>query len=177
MESRWYGLLYLSAGLPTGSSHTGAIIRENGKAGSGYAEHLLLPFGNLSLDPYRGNMGTGSIDAWKLLMNVEGTPFVTVQACVEQYVPLEEFFGDGASGLDFTSVEISDADKAALGLASDPEIVDGKLRIFPLLTGSAMLTVKALAGTGNGSGISGSEFSREISILSRNTVSHNGGWL
>ena len=134
-------------------------------------------FGNLSLDPYRGNMGTGSIDAWKLLMNVEGTPFVTVQACVEQYVPLEEFFGDGASGLDFTSVEISDADKAALGLASDPEIVDGKLRIFPLLTGSARLTVKALAGTGNGSGISGSEFSREISILSRNTVSQNGGWL
>ena len=137
-------------------------------------------FGLVDLNKYRGQMGTGYIDAWKLLMNIEGTPYVIVKAGEEQSIPLNAFFGDGSDNLTYTDVTISAADEEAIGLFARPEIRNGKLVIFPLLTGSAKLTVTAVGGgdhLGGGDSMGGTEISREISVLVRNISSANGGWL
>ena len=136
--------------------------------------------GNLNLANYRGHMGTGYIDAWRLLMNVEGTPCVTVKVGEQQTVSMEDFFGAGATRLTYTGVEMSSDDRAALGLDSTPSVVNGYLVFTPVLAGSAKLTVSAIAGgdtVGSSSGMGGTEISREISILARNVASDNGGWL
>ena len=138
-------------------------------------------FGFADLNKYRGGMGTGSIDAWKLLMNIEGTPFATVQAGGLRQIPLEDFFGEGAERLTYTGVKIDKSDKEALGLLADPAVRNGKLEIYPLLAGAAKLTVTAVGGgeeLGGGESMGGTEISREISVIVRNVpASENGGWL
>lgn len=137
-------------------------------------------FGPVDLNKYRGNMGTGYIDAWKLLMNIEGTPCLTVKAGDEQSISLDSFFGSGSEGLTYIGVEISKPDKEAIGLVDDPEIRDGKLVIWPLLTGAAKMTVTAIGGgdhLGGGNSMGGTEVTREISVIVRNVSSSNGGWL
>ena len=136
--------------------------------------------GLVDLNKYRGNMGTGYIDAWKLLMNIEGTPMVTVKAGEEQSIPLDDFFGEGSANLTYLDVTVSDEDRKAVGLVADPVIRGGKLVIFPLLPGSVKMTVSAIGGgneLGGGNGMGGTEISREISVLVRNIPSGNGGWL
>ena len=136
--------------------------------------------GTMTLSRYKGKMGTGSVNAWRFLMALEGTPCITVKAGENQTVSLNAVFGGGSSSLTYTEVEVSDEDKAALGLSSDPKIIGGGLNITPTKLGSAKITVKAIAGgtsLGGGNSMGGSEISREVSIISRAVSSTNGGWL
>ena len=139
---------------------------------------------------YRGKMGTGVIDAWKLLMNVEGTPSLSVRVLDEsdkaKRYDLEEFFGNGAADLTYLGIECDPATREALGISADAsslEIKYGKLSIKPTKSGSGKITIKALAGydedgvaDGN-TQIGAMEISRTISIMARGVVSDNGGWL
>lgn len=136
--------------------------------------------GTMTLSRYKGKMGTGSIDAWRFLMALEGTPCITVKAGENQTVSLDAIFGGGSSSLTYTEVEVSEEDKAALGLSSNPKIIGGGLNITPTKLGSAKITVKAIAGgtsLGGGKNMGGSEISREVSIISRAVSSTSGGWL
>ena len=145
----------------------------------------------VDLGAYRGGkMGTGGIDAWKLLMNVEGTPSISVKVLGEdekaKRYDLTEYFGGGATDLTYIGVECDAATRQALGLSDDAaslEIKYGKLSIKPTKVGSGKITVKALAGydedgvaDGN-TQIGGMEISRTISIVSRGVAAGNGGWL
>lgn len=139
-------------------------------------------YGNdLDLSLYRKKMGTGAIDAWKLLMAIEGTPCVVAKVGESQRLDLKTYFGGSAANLTYTGVEIDAESKAALGLMEDPEMKYGKLSINPTKVGSGKVTITAIAGgevLGGGDKVGGSEIRREISILSRNSaVSSNGGWL
>ena len=58
-----------------------------------------IPF---DLTPYLYNTGTGSIDAWRLLMQVEGTPNMLVQTGKDTKVALNQFFGPSATNLTYT---------------------------------------------------------------------------
>lgn len=141
----------------------------------GYSSTTLKP-----LAPYKGKMGTGSINTWKFLMQIEGTQCITAAVGEEQLLDLSPIFGGGASKLTYLSVEMSEADMAAIGIGSVPEIKDGRLSINPGKTGSAKMTVTAIAGgtgLGGGDNIGGMEIRREVSVLSRNIKSENGGWL
>lgn len=136
----------------------------------------------MPLSPFKGNMGSGTIDAWRLLMQIEGTPVIPVQTGVSQEVGLEPYFGGGASSvlLDNAAVSISEDDRNAIGLQTDPYIMYGKLFIRPTKTGAAKLTVTAMIGgdSENSSDTpSGETITREISVIARSTVSGNGGWL
>jgi hypothetical protein len=136
--------------------------------------------GNLNIAPYKGKMGTGTIDAWKLLMQIEGTPYIMAETGKAQRLDLDTVFGGHSSGLTYTGVEISDEDYSALGLAAAPVIKSGKLLIQPTKSGSAKILVKAIAGgenTGGGNSIGGMEISKEVSIIARGVYSGNGGWL
>ncbi len=136
-----------------------------------------VPF---DLTPMLGGMGTGLIDAWRLLMNIEGTPSLTVQKGTPWKLSLEEYFGGSASNLTYTSVEMDPVSREILGVEGDPYVKNGKLHILCTKTGSAKITVKAIAGgdvVGGGAVMGGTEFTREISILSRSVASQKGGWL
>lgn len=139
-----------------------------------------IPF---DLTPYLYKTGTGAIDAWRLLMQIEGTPSMLVQTGRETKVALNQFFGPSASNLTYTKIDISDQAREALGVEGEPYIKYGKLFINCTKNGSAKISISAIAGgdtvTGQGlSVIGGTEFTREISVLSRyEGVAENGGWL
>lgn len=139
-----------------------------------------VPF---DLTPYLYNTGTGSIDAWRLLMQVEGTPSMIVKTGKESKVSLNQFFGPSASNLTYTKIEISDQARETLGVEGEPYIKYGKFFINCTKNGSAKISISAIAGgdsyAGQGlTGVGGTEFTREISVLSREAgVAENGGWL
>ena len=147
---------------------------------------------------YQYNMGTGAIDAWKLMMNIEGTPCLSVKVGLEKGYNLDAFFGEGSEYMTYESVEIDRETMAAIGIKRKPYIKDGRLIINPCKVGSGKITIKAIAGgnnvagsvqgdmTGNGDivtipnsngGMGGMYITREISIISRGVASDNGGWL
>ena len=137
----------------------------------------------MPLSPFKGKMGSGTIDAWRLLMQIEGTPVVTVKVGQEQGVSLEEFFGGGASSVLLNSPEVEPLEideMNAIGLLGQPYVKYGKLYIHPTRIGSVKITVSALVGgdSENASDTpSGQRVKREVSIMARANVSENGGWL
>lgn len=137
-------------------------------------------YGNMSLSKFRGKMGTGAVDAWQLLMQIEGTPCLMATVGAENVLSLESVFGGGYAALKYTGIEISAADKVSLGLDDDPSIKLGRIIITPRRTGNAKITVKAIAGgntVGGGSSMGGMEISKTVSIVARGVRSDNGGWL
>ncbi len=151
----------------------------------GYENGSKVPEANLG--NYRGKMGTGAVDAWKLLMAVEGTPTLTVLAGRSKRYDLSPYFG--TTNVKYLSVEADAGTRAALGLETDPEIdLEGSfptkpLKLNPTKIGSGKIVVKAIAGydedgvVDGESHIGGMEITRTISVMSRGVVSDNGGWL
>ena len=133
----------------------------------------------LELRNYYGRMGTGAIDAWQMLMQVEGIPSIIVECGKECRVDLKDYFGGGFETITFTSVETDAVYKDALGIVS-ASVDDGYLSIRCEKKGSGKIRVKAIAGgtyAGGPGGIGGTEIEREISILSRGVRGWNNGWL
>ncbi len=72
--------------------------------------------GTMYLENYRKQLGTGAVDAYQLLMQIEGTPCLKVGVGAEELVPLTQFFGGSATNLTYTGVSMSAADMAKLGI-------------------------------------------------------------
>lgn len=135
----------------------------------------VIPLGN-----YRKKMGTGSIDAWKLMMNIEGTPCIVAEVGKNQWLNLSDYFGTSSSSLTYTGVEVSTDAITSLGLKQTPYIEYGRLWVYPTKCGSAKITVKAVGGgenVGTDDKMGGMEFSREVSVIVKSHKSDNGGWL
>lgn len=133
----------------------------------------------LNLDDYYGKMGTGAVDAWKFLMQIEGTPSVQAKSGEVLEIALEDYFGGHAAELTYLGVDAGSA-SVSLGLDSTPVVENGVLKLTCTKVGSGKVTVKAIAGgdkLGGGDSIGGMEISREISIVSRPLATQNGGWL
>ena len=137
----------------------------------------------MDLTPFWGNMGTGAIDTWRLLMQIEGTPCLVVQSGADSKMTLDQYFSPAASNLTYTKVEVSPEAREALGIEGNPYVKYGKLHIRCTKEGSAWISITAIAGgsevAGQGSAtMGGSEFTREVAILSRvAAISENGAWL
>ena len=132
----------------------------------------------LNLDEYKGNMGTGSVDAWRFLMQIEGTPSILAKVGEEIEVDLKDYMGGHAADLTYLEIDIKGA--SSLGITNEPAIEKGIMKITCTKVGSGKISVKAIAGgdkIGGGDSIGGMEFSKEISIASRPYVAGNGGWL
>ncbi len=138
-----------------------------------YREHTIR------LDDYKGKLGSGYIDAYRLLMQIEGTPCLYIAAGAPQLLSLSEYFGQNSASLTYTAVEMSQQDKSALGIRKDPTIDGGMLSIECSKSGCATVTVKALVGGDKEGGavIGGTEVTRKFAIVVRKAVSGNGGWL
>ena len=129
----------------------------------------------LGLEKYKGQMGTGAVDAWKFLMAVEGTPTILVQAGKKMSVDVSRYVSNGGT----YTVSVDDATKAALGLTSDPAVKDGRLEIECSKIGSGKIVLSGKVGkdTQKEDGIGEMAYSRTISIASRPFATNNGGWL
>ena len=138
--------------------------------------------GNSTMDltKYRKQMGTGSIDAWKLMMKIEGVPDKLVACGQEQWVDLSDQFGTSSPNLTYLKVEVLGNGKESLGLAKDPDIRYGRLFIHPTKIGAAKIKITAVGGgtaVGTDKKTGGMQVSQVISVISRNFKSDNGGWL
>lgn len=134
----------------------------------------------LSLGEYYHEMGTGSIDAWMLMMQIEGIPSILARTGENQWLSIDGYFGTASKSLTYIGVEVSESTRAALGLEEDPYIQYGKLWIHPTKCGAGKVTVKAVGGGshigGGDNPPGGMEISQEISVIARSVKSENGGW-
>lgn len=133
------------------------------------------------IDIYSGLMGTGYIDAFKVLMNVEGTPCLPVRIGVRQSINLYEVLGKGVEAYTFLNggIEMSAADKTKLGIEGDLSVSGGALSIKCTKAGSAIVTLRFIAGgtaVGTDSATGGMAVEKKVAIVAREFAT-NGGWL
>ncbi len=150
------------------------------KLASGKKDYLPSTGLSMNLANYRKQMGTGAIDAWRLMMKIEGTPCLTAETGRNQWIDLSDAFGTASVNLTYLGVECSQADKDAIGLAEEPYIKYGRLYINPTKVGSAKFLITAVGGgteVGGDSAIGGMEISQEVSVVVRPHKSENGGWM
>lgn len=154
----------------------------------------------LTLTPYYHNVGTGCIDAWKFLMNIQGVPCATALVGEQQFISLDSILGSSSVSLTYTNVSVSEEAVKALGLQKMTPTVStgtnghpvpdnecyayekfGKLYIHPTRIGVGTITIEVVGGGfeigGGDNPPGGMPVKRMISILSRNSKSENGGWL
>lgn len=146
----------------------------------------------LDLGKYRNMMGSGSIDAWTLMMKIEGVPCISAITGKNQWLDVSDFFGTSSVNLTFIGeeldnggikVEVNAKGRESLGLAEEPYMKNGRLYVHPTKAGSAKFTVRAIAGgseIGSDAAIGGMEVTQEISVIARSVKSENnglGGWL
>jgi hypothetical protein len=113
-------------------------------------------------------------------MNLEGTPNIVAKVGEESKVSLVSCFGEPAANLTYTRIEIDDEAREALGIEGEPYINNGRLFVKCNKYGSAKIRIYAIAGgekEATPAVMGGSEFYREVSLLSRVSIAENGGWL
>lgn len=134
--------------------------------------------GTFELSSYKGQMGTGAVDAYRFLTAVEGIPSILAKTGSKLSIDLSEYLGGTAANFDF-KVTVDSKVKESLGLESDPVIRNGKLELTCTKVGGGRITLSSSVGkdTSREDGIGGLDFSREVSVISRPFASDNGGWL
>ena len=132
-------------------------------------------FTEMPLEPYKGKMGTGAIDAWKFLMAIEGTPSYMAEVGKAVKIDLSRY----CNAFDEYTISVDEASRTSLGLASEPVIKNGKLEIQCDKIGAGKITLSAAVGKDpeKTDGIGEMAYTREISIVSRPFATDNGGWL
>ncbi|MBR5807330.1 MAG: hypothetical protein IKY24_01775, partial [Alistipes sp.] len=127
---------------------------------------------------YKGKLGAGYIDAYKLLLQVDGTPYAVVKTNGGE-IDLAPFFGDGVYNAQLQKIDISDEDKANIGLG-DCTYDAGKLTVNCSKSGVATFKVTLLVGGGsldNSNRPYPTAVTKSFVVMSKSNVSANGGWL
>lgn len=152
---------------------------------------------DLEMYPFYHMMGTGAIDAWQLMMHIEGVPTLTTKIGTKDWIDLSEYFGTSSVSLTYLAVDVPQSTIESLGLqeisatntAKNPAVPEkgyayiqyGRLYMQATKIGSGKVTIHAVGGgdhLGGGSNPTGGmEVVQEISIVSREVKSSNGGWL
>lgn len=134
----------------------------------------------IPLKKYYKELGTGTIDATQLLLQVEGTPCVKANVLVETRVVLTEIFGKSAANLTYKKVTMDTDEMDKLGMSKIPEINENGEFVFTCNKyGIGKVTVKAIAGgivVGGDKATGGHEIEKTFYIIARDMAS-NGAWL
>ena len=134
---------------------------------------------DITYSDYEGMLGGGYIDAYKMLLSVEGTPCKVVAVGATTAIDLSTYFGGGVADAEFVSAEASAEDAEAVGLTIG-EYSKGKISIKTTKVGTATITVKMLVGGGSLTDNKKpfpTEVVRKFVVISKETVASNGGWL
>ena len=157
-----------------------------------YKAHAALP-----MAPYYHQMGTGAIDAWQLMMQIEGIPTLVAKLDKTDYIDLSPYFGTSSVSLTYLSVEVPQSTVESLGLqsikasntqkyAAVPEegyayVQYGRLYMHPTKVGSGKITIHVVGGGdhlgGGNNPTGGMELVQEVSVISREVKATNGGWM
>ena len=170
------------------------------KIGATQAKTYAYYLKDLQMAPYYHQMGTGAIDAWRLMMHIEGLPTLTAQVGRKQWIDLTPSFGTASVSLTYLDIEVPQATVESMGLqkiepsnteqypaAVDPNgyayVQFGRLYIHPTKIGSGKLNVSAVGGGDHlGGGTNppgGMKLTQTVSLISREADggNGNGGWL
>ncbi len=128
---------------------------------------------DINLSNYQGQMGSGNIDAFKMMMTIKGVTCITVNVGAQATIDVKPFLGNVTA----VDVEIAAEDMTRLGIVGKPQIFGGKIMLTCGKVGACVMKVKLQAGTNSGSGISGIIVEKEIAIVAREAQAANGGWL
>lgn len=134
---------------------------------------------NLDYPSFSGKLGAGYIDAYKLLLQVDGTPYNVVKCGVDSEIDLSTYLGDGLLHSELLKIDISDEDKANIGLG-DCFYNAGKLTMNCSKVGVATVTVVMLVGGGSTSVNTAphpTEVSKQFVVIAKDSVPMNNGWL
>ena len=145
--------------------------------------------GTLNLASYNNKMGTGLIDAYRVLMAVRGTRCIPLPVGEEVIINVASYIGDGTNDkIKMLESEISQEVIDALGI-ENMKWMGGKLMLTCTKPGSAMVTLKYIAGgnnVGGGQITGGMEAQQEFALVARRGISYDegtleptnpGGWL
>ena len=144
--------------------------------------------GTLNLASYNNKMGTGLIDAYRTLMSVRGTTCIALPVGESVAINLGKYIGDGQLNIKMLNPVISQETMDKLGI-TDIKLMGGKLIITCTKPGSALVTLKYVAGgstVGGGQITGGLEAEKEVALVVRYGVQVDestnepiipGGWL
>ena len=144
--------------------------------------------GTINLSSYNNKMGTGLIDAYRVLMAVRGTTCIPIPLNEQVIFDVSPYIGDGKGSIKMLQSEISDEVKEKLGII-DCKFMGSKLIMTCTKPGSALVTLKYVAGgstVGGGQITGGMEAQQEFALIVRPGVKvdegtgaplNPGGWL
>ena len=145
--------------------------------------------GTLNLASYNNKMGTGLIDAYRVLMAVRGTKCIPLPVGEEVIVNVASYIGDGTNDkIKMVESELSQEVIDALGI-ENIKWMGGKLMLTCTKPGSGIVTLKYIAGgnvQGGGQITGGMEAQQEFAFVARYGVTYDegtlepnnpGGWL
>ena len=145
--------------------------------------------GTLNLASYNNKMGTGLIDAYQVLMAVRGTKCIAIPVGEEVIINIASYIGDGTNDkIKMLESEIPQEAIDALGI-ENIKWMGGKLMITCTKPGSALVTLKYVAGgtnVGGGQITGGMATQQEFAFVARHGVTYDegtlepnnpGGWL
>lgn len=144
--------------------------------------------GTMNLKSYQNKMGTGLIDAYRALMAVRRTTCIPVALDQPTVIDMGKHLGDGNLSIRMVESEIPEEVITKLGI-TDYEFKGGKLSIHCTKAGSALVTLKYIAGgnvVGGGQITGGMEAEQEFALLVRPGIDLdeesgspivNDGWL
>lgn len=104
--------------------------------------------GTMNLSTYKNKMGTGIIDAYRVLMAVRGTKCIPIPLGEEALIDVSNYIGDGNIYVKMLESEISEEVIEKLGI-TDIKWIGSKLIITCTKPGSAIVTLKYIAGGSN----------------------------
>lgn len=147
-----------------------------------YSEYGTSQPQTMSLSSYNKKMGSGYADAYLLLLQVEGTPFISMTKTTSSAtsIDLTTFFGGGASALTFKSVNVSTEDKTAVDM-SMCTLSGSNLMVACYKPGVAIVTVTALVGgtsqTATTTPVATAVTKKFALVVRDGGTAANGGWL
>jgi hypothetical protein len=144
--------------------------------------------GTMNLPSYSNKMGTGLIDAYRVLMAVRGTRCIPVPLGEQVILDINQFFGDGNCQIKMLKSDIPADVIEKLGIESC-QFMGSKLLLTCTKPGSAIVTLKYVAGgnqLGGGLITGGMEAQQEFALIVRPGITLDegtgapiipGGWL
>ena len=145
--------------------------------------------GTLNLASYNNKMGTGLIDAYRVLMAVRGTKCIPIPVGEEVMINISSYIGDGTNDkIKMLESEIPEEAIEALGI-ENIKWMGGKLMLTCTKPGTALVTLKYVAGgtnVGGGQITGGMATEQEFAFVAREGVTYDegtlepnnpGGWL
>lgn len=140
-----------------------------------------LKLGSQTIDysSYKKRLGAGYVNAYKLLLQIDGTPYEVVEVGKMATIDLSEYFGGGVHNAKLYAVNVSDEDKANVGFG-EYTYDAGKLSFTCSKSGAATISVTLLVGGGSLDNTNNPfpiEVTKSFVVMSRAVVTSNGGWL